>query len=198
MATEDIIRQITQDAEAEAETLLSNAKAEAEAIREKSRRQAKTQCALETEKGGLDAKEHARRIETLAGLELRKDRLAEKKNLIGEAFEKAEKRITALAPDDYRAFLRPIILDAVESGSEEIIPSAAHRDAFTPDFLAELNAALGTLGGNLSLSPENGEFSGGFILREGRKATNMTLATLISSCRDKLELKIAKTLFDTK
>jgi V/A-type H+-transporting ATPase subunit E len=195
MAIDDIIKQIEEDGRAEADSLLSNAKAEAEAVLEKGKRQAEKLRAEETEKAKENAREHGRRIETLAGLDLRKKILKEKKSLIEDAFSKAEEKIAGLSPDKYRAFLKPIILSAVESGNEEIVVSARHRDAFTPGFIQDLNSELASKNGSLKLSEEGGDFSGGFVLREGKKETNLTLTSLIISKRDQLESEVAKILF---
>jgi V/A-type H+-transporting ATPase subunit E len=195
MAIDDIIRQIEEDARAEADSLLSNARAEAEAILEKSKRQAEKLREEELQKAEENAKEHGRRIETLAGLELRKEILKEKKSLIQNAFLMAEEDIAGLSPAEHRAFLKPIIIKAVESGQEEIVVSAKHIDAFTPEFIRELNSELDSKNGGLRLSEENGDFSGGFILREGKKEINLTLTSLIASGRDGLEPDVADILF---
>jgi V/A-type H+-transporting ATPase subunit E len=195
MAVDDIIKKISEDARSEAEALLSFARAEADAIREKAQRQAEQLRAEMTQKSEERAKEHAARIEMLATLEFRKEILREKKKLIEEALKKAENAIRDFAPDDYRSFLRFIILNGVESGNEEIISSAAHRDLLTPDFLNALNDELGPSKGNLRLSEETGDFSGGVILRDGKKETNVTIKTLIESERDKLEPFVANILF---
>lgn len=195
MAIDDIIRQIEEDARTQGDTLLSNARAEADSIREKAKRQAEDLRAEETGKAEERAAEHARRIETLAGLDLRKDILREKKDLIEDAFARAEDTIANLSPDEYRAFLKPIILKAVESGGEELIPPAGRREVFTPEFIRSLNDEISGANGGLSLSDEGGDFSGGFILSEGRKETNLTLKSLIAAWRDKLEPDVAKILF---
>jgi V/A-type H+-transporting ATPase subunit E len=195
MAIEDIVKQIEEDARSEAESLRSNAEAEAGAICEKAKRQAEALGAQETQKAKEGAEEHGRRIETLAGLELRKDILREKKDLIEDAFSRAAAEIANLPPDEYRSYIKPIILAAVESGVEEIVPSAKHRDFFTAAFLKDLNGDLNTAKAALRLSDDTGKFSGGFILRDGKKETNMTLSSMIATRRDKLEPEIAKLLF---
>jgi len=195
MAVEDIIKKISEDARSEADALLSFARAEADAIREKAQRQADELKAEMTQKAQERAKEHGARIEMLATLEFRKEILRAKKKLIEEALKKAEDTIRNFARDDYLSFLRFIILSEVDSGNEEIILSAAHRDLLTPDFLDGLNNELGPSKGNLRLSEETGDFSGGVILRDGRKETNLTLKSLIESERDKLEPFVANILF---
>lgn len=195
MALEDIIKKIGEDAQSEADSLLSLARAEAESIREKAHKQAEELRSELTQKAKERAKEHADRVTVLAGLDERKDALREKKRLIEDAFAKAEDRIRNLPPEEYRAFLKPLILGAVESGAEEIIPSSQHRSTFTPEFVKSLNDELGPQKGRLRLSEESGDFSGGFILREGNKETNLTLESLVASQRDRLETLIANILF---
>ncbi len=195
MALEDIIKKIGEDAQSEADSLLSLARSEAEAIREKARKQADELRSEMMQKAKARAKEHADRVRVLAGLDERKDALREKKRLIEDAFAKAEDKIRNLPPEEHRAFLKPLILSAVESGSEEIIPPSEHRNLFTPEFVKSLNDELGSQKGRLRLSDESGEFSGGFILREGNKETNLTLESLVASQRDRLETLIANILF---
>lgn len=195
MAFEDIVKKIGEDARTEAESLLSIAHAEADAIREKARREGEDLSSQLMEKARHRAEEHARRLETLAGLDLRKDVLKVKKNLIEEMFRRAEEEIINLPPDAYRAFLRPIILAEVETGNEELIFSSRHRTLFTDDFLRELNDELGPLKGRLQLSGESGDFSGGVVLRDGKKENNLTLKSLIEAQRDKLEPLVADILF---
>ena len=195
MALEDIIKKISEDDRSEAESILSHARAEADAIREKAQEQGKELRSEMTRKAQERAKEHASRIEVLAGLEQRKDVLKEKKKLIEDAFAKVEERIINLSSDEYLTFLKPLILGAVESGREEIIPSAAHRHLFTPDLVKSLNDELGPQRGHLRLSEESGGFPGGFILREGNKETNLTLESLIKAQRDNLEPSVAGILF---
>jgi V/A-type H+-transporting ATPase subunit E len=195
MAFEDIVKKIHEDAQTEADSIRSIAQAEADAIREKAQRQGEEQRAELMQKAKQRADEHARRIETLAGLDMRKKVLKEKKDLIEQAFGRAEESIVNLPPADYRAFLKPLILTAVGSGNEEIIPSGRHRELFTDEFLNELNSELGPERGRLRLSNEDGDFSGGFILRDGKKETNLTLRSLLQSRHDQLEPEIAAILF---
>ena len=195
MAIEDIVNQIGEDARSEADAMLSRTKAEADATLEKAKKRAEGFREEAMQKAEERAKEHARRIETLAGLELRKEILKEKKDLIAEAFAKAENKIASLPSNEYLAFLKPIILAAVESGNEELIPSQRHREMFTPDFLHSLNSELGSPNASLRFSEDTGDFSGGFILREGKKDTNMTLRSMIDSRRDSLEPEVAAKLF---
>ncbi|UCD56144.1 MAG: hypothetical protein JSV16_09900, partial [Candidatus Hydrogenedentota bacterium] len=108
MALDDIIRKIQEDAQAEADSLLSLARAEADAILAKARKQADELCEELTEKGKKRAEEHASRVEILAGLEQRKDVLKQKKRLIEEAFAGAEQRIRNLPSDEYLAFVKPL------------------------------------------------------------------------------------------
>lgn len=195
MALQDIINKIHEDARAEADSILALARAEAESIREKARRHGEEIRADLMQKAGEKAKRHADRIKVLAGLDQRKETLREKKNLVDEAFEKAKQRILELPPDQYLAFLRPLILHAVESGDEEIIVSARQKSLFTAEFLQGLNDALGAAKGHLRLSDETGSFSGGFILRGRNSETNLTLKTLVQSNHDVLEPQVAQTLF---
>jgi V/A-type H+-transporting ATPase subunit E len=197
MPLEDIIKKIDDDARAEADSLLSLAKAEADAIRDKARKQAEDLRQRLMQQAKERALERASRIRTLAGLDQRKELLAEKKRIIDEAFARAEEKIVNLPKEQYLEFVTRLMLGAVESGREEIIPSARHKDFFSQEFLENLNKQLGPKG-HLRLSGEAGNFSAGVILREGNKETNLTLKSLIAWRRDHLEPEIARMLFGQK
>jgi V/A-type H+-transporting ATPase subunit E len=195
MAIEDILKKINDDVREEVASVLSLARAEADSIREKARREAEELRAELMQKAKERAQDHAERVKVLAGLDRRKDILKEKKRLITEAFEGAKENIIKLPPNEYIAFLKPLILQAVESGNEEIIPPSAQRSLFTPELVKNLNEALGREKGRLRLSPDSGKFTGGFILREGNREINLTLDSLIDSQRDALEPQVARILF---
>ncbi|RJP24189.1 MAG: hypothetical protein C4520_04680 [Candidatus Abyssobacteria bacterium SURF_5] len=195
MALEDILKKINEEARAEADSLLSLARAEAQSIREKARREADDLKATLMREAERRAKSHAERIRILAGLDQRKEILAVKKRLVDESIEEARKKILNLPPEEYLAFLKPLILNAVESGNEEIVPAEREKDLFTAAFLRSLNDALGPERGHLRLSAEAGAFSGGCVLREGNRETNLTLSSLIESNRDMLEPQVARVLF---
>lgn len=195
MALEDILNKINADARAEADSLLSVARAEADSIREKARRDAGEMHAELMEKAKERALHRADRIRVLARLDQRKDVLKEKKRLVDEVFERAKGHILSLPPRAYLELLKPLILEAVESGKEEIIPASSQKHLFTPEFLKSLNDALGPEKGHLRLSDEAGNFTGGFVLREGNRETNLTLESLIDSQREALEPQVARILF---
>ncbi|GAB4338261.1 MAG: hypothetical protein Kow0099_12230 [Candidatus Abyssubacteria bacterium] len=194
MPLDDIIKKINDDVRAEADSLLSLAKAEADAIRDKARKQAEELRQQLMQQAKARALEHASRIKTLAGLDQRKELLAEKKRIIDEAFTRAEEKIVNLPPERYLEFISRLILGAVESGTEEIIPSARHKHLFSLTYVESLNRRLGDKG-HLRVSNDAGDFSAGVILREGKKETNLTLKSLIAWRRDELEPEIAGILF---
>jgi V/A-type H+-transporting ATPase subunit E len=195
MALEDILKKIEEDARAEGDALVSLGRAEAESIRQKARKEAEQLRAELMQKAKERAKSHADRIQVLAGLDQRKEVLREKKKLVDDAFAKAKESIRKFPPNQYLAFLRPLILKEVETGNEEIIVSSEQRYLFTQEFLKSLNDELGREKGHFRLSGETGNFSGGFILRERNRETNLTLETLIESNRDVLEPQVARLLF---
>ena len=196
MALEDILKRIREDArqesrrirkeaEEEVKIILGEAKKETGSIREKILSDARA--SIEDEK---------RRILTIANLEARKKVLEKKQDLLEEAFQKALNHLRHLADEEYRETVKKMLLEATESGKEEVIVSPGEK-RITPALLNEVNEELRSKGrqGELKISPERKDFQGGFILKAGRKEVNNTFDSLFKERREELETEVAGILF---
>jgi V/A-type H+-transporting ATPase subunit E len=200
MAIEDISRKIRGDAEAKASEIIRNAKSEKENILKKAKEEAvKLEEKLLKEGKDAIAQERKREI-TMANLEARKEILVLKQKLIEEAFKKALNDLRSLPAEKYRSVIKKTLISAVVSGEEEIIVSVVDKEKLTPEFIVEVNEALKKNGkkGNLVLSPEKRNIQGGFILKDGRKETNLSFDSLIEEKRDELEESLISIIFDKK
>lgn len=193
MAEEKVSKKILEDA----------AKRAAEIKEEGKRKAGEIDEGAVAEKKGIEEKSrteatHAARAEkerliALAKLELRKSLLAAKRHLVDDAFEKAVSRLSSLEKGDYEEFVKRLLLQAVDTGDEEVIVSPG-EDRLDKRFLDKVNGELDEKGG-LKLSEERRETKGGFILKRGRIEVKATFDSLVDGVRDELEMEVAKILF---
>ncbi|MCK4513134.1 hypothetical protein KAW64_15410 [bacterium] len=193
MAVVDILKKITSDAEMTAQEILAEGKRDGEEIIEKARADAAALKSRLKSKADQRADQERNRIVTLARLSARRDLLSEKQLLIGKVFEETRERILAMGRDDYHRFIKHFLLDAIESGREEVV-IGERENRIDQAFLDEVAREAGK-GAGLRLSSERGSMDGGFILREGNTATNCTLDTILRNARENLETDVATILF---
>ena len=144
------------------------------------------------EKKGEEKKSH---LLAAARMEIAKEFLAEKKSILDEVFDKARGRLQNLGDDDYCKMMTRLIIEAVESGDEEVIVDK-NETRIDPNFIRQVNRQLGPGSmGNLRLSDERLDIGAGFILRRGKIKNNASLDILLAQGRKELEIDLAKELF---
>ncbi len=137
------------------------------------------------------------KLVSMAELEIRKDVLALKQEMIETAFEGAISKLLEGDEERYSALLKKLILNADPQGDEELILNRSDRKRIGDDLIREINETLleARRKGDLRLSPEVRQIRGGVILRRGRKEVNCSVESIIYSKRDELEAKVARILF---
>ena len=196
MNVQSILDRIGQDAKAAAEATLAQARERAEQMkaqalraREKAREEALDQARAQ-------AAEAARRMRVMAGLDARKEDLADKRALLDEVFALALSQMNEMPGAQARAHGLQMLL-SFSAGGETVIPSVLSPwcDAA---FIEEANAALRKAGrpGGLSLSQERRDLpSGGFVLHKGGMEMNCTYRAMLETARSGLEAEVAARLF---
>ncbi|RJQ32375.1 MAG: hypothetical protein C4562_03205 [Actinobacteria bacterium] len=189
MAIGNIVDKITKDAKKEAARIIKVAEDEAALIikqaKEKSSQKKKALCLEANAK--INLTENKELVE--ARLEAKNIILEEKQQLIADVFEKMLSSLKSIKQTEYTSLLKKI-LSKLKDKKAEVIFSNKDQDVG--------REIIKGLSGNLSLSTEKRDTSGGFILKEGKIETNYTLLGLINSQREKLEPKVANTLFNKK
>jgi V/A-type H+-transporting ATPase subunit E len=124
--------------------------------------------------------------------------LAYKQSVITEAFDRAEKRLLAMSGDEYINFLAGQAARASVTGREEIVLSQKDKKTYGSKVVSKANALLGTMGksGKLTLAEEEGDFSGGLVLRQGNVSVNCTVAALMEQARETMASVVATELFN--
>lgn len=148
-------------------------------------------------KAETQAEEYIRRQISLRELEARKAVLTEKGNLIDEVFAKALEELRQRDREGGYALTRKLLLGAIEVGDEEIILSPDYRSAIGGSFVEDLNKELVKAGkhGEVKISSDTRNITGGFILRRGRAETNGSFDTLLAMLRDEIDTEVAGILF---
>ena len=153
----------------------------------------KSQTKVIAEKAGEDKKSH---LLAAARMEISKEHLAEKRNMLDDVFEQARASVGNLPDDEYRALMKQLMIEAVETGDEEVIVDRNEK-RIDLDFIKEVNRQLGPgYQGNLRLPEESLNIGGGFILRRGKIKTNVSIEVLLEQARKDLEIELAQDLFE--
>jgi len=198
MEAKQVIDKIMSDARDEAEKIKKQAEEKEAAELAKLNEQLeqyKKQTELLAKKAGDDEKSH---ILATARMEIAKQFLAEKRKILEEVFEQTYQQILELSDDEYRALCTKLMLDAVETGDEEVIVDENEK-RIDQEFIKQVNRELGPgYRGNLRLSDERQNIGAGFILRRGKIKTNVSVNVLLDQARKELEIELAKQLFENE
>lgn len=194
MAIDDILKRIDEEAEAVIRNKLDEHRRKADAVRDEyagRAEQLEAELRLQAEKR---AREEERRLIVSEQLEIRKAHLTKKREVLEALYDKALRRIEELPRERYRKIIASLIIEMAISGAEEIVVPSKHRDLFGDAFLAELNGAYPG-GGGFTIASEEGDFGWGVVLREGRRAVDLTLEVLFEQLRERIEPEIAAVMF---
>lgn len=197
MALSNIIERIESEARQKAAKILRDASQAAEEARAASRKKAAEQAHEILEKGRLDAESHKKRLITLASLDVRKQKGDTRQAFIDQAFSRALEQIKQMPEASYRELLAGLIVEAAETGEEQILLSPRDRALATDGFLASVNAKLKERGKKpgLSLSPDTRQISGGAILVGKHVEINCSFDATLGLIRDYIESEVAQILF---
>jgi V/A-type H+-transporting ATPase subunit E len=194
------------EAEQVVEKILSDARAEAEKIKEKAQEKLadeqtkldeqltgyKKQTDALAQKAAEDEKSH---LLAAARMQIAKEMLAEKRKMLDEVFQQARRQLQNLPDEQYRRFIAGLMLQAIETGDEEVIIDK-NENRIDQELVNQVNRQLvGNNRGNLRLSERREELGGGFILKRGKIRTNVSFEVLLAQARKEIEIELAKELF---
>lgn len=193
---EKITERITAEADEAVAAVLAQAEQAAEETRAAYQKKADEAYEERMNAGKTDIRQGAERAERAAKLQGRKDALALKQSLLERAYDRAKEKILALPEQEYTAFLSAQAGNAAVTGHEKVVVNSQDR-SMGEEIVRGANAILAKRGlpAGLTLSDENGDFSGGLKLREGSVEVNCTVDTLLALSRNALDAEIASVLF---
>jgi V/A-type H+-transporting ATPase subunit E len=194
---EKIKEKILQDCEITVNSILEEAKKQAEAVLSRSQTQANEKTEEIRKKATANSFEKVRIANSMAELEMRKSKLLTKQNIIDEVFNKALEQLSSLDDAKYEKILFNMLLNAIETGEEEVVLSGNRKNKISEGFIDNVNQALVSAGkkGNVRLSEKTANIAGGFILINQGVEVNSSFEALIRLYRDEIEPKVAQMLF---
>jgi len=195
MEAGQVVEKILADANAEADKIKKEAEEKEAAEQAKLNEQLdeyKKQTEILAKKAGEDEKSH---ILAAARMNIAKQFLAEKRKILDEVFEQARQQLQNLPVEEYRALIKKLILDAVETGDEEVVIDT-NENRIDHEFIKKINSKPGSgKKGDLKLSDQKQDIGAGFILKRGKIKTNVSIGVLLDQARKELEIDLAKELF---
>jgi len=194
---EKINQKILKDAQTQADEIIARAREEAKAFLEEEKKKAdekKNQVIAEAE---AKAEEMKRRMLSTEALEVRKENLRAKQELLDEVFDKVIEALTNLPGDLYENLLMDMAVRAGMPGDSTLILSRNGREKLSKDFAGKLIKKLADKGikANIKISDEDMDISGGFILKFGDMEINNTFDALVRSQRVQYEPQVVQILF---
>ncbi|MBC8470494.1 MAG: hypothetical protein H8D56_13565 [Planctomycetes bacterium] len=196
MEVEQVVEKILADARAEADKIKKQTDDKEAGEQDKLSEQLdeyKKQTGILAQQAGTDEKSH---ILAAARMNIAKEYLAEKRKILDEVFEQARRQLQNLPDEEYHALIKKLLLDAVETGDEEVVVDT-NEGRIDHEFIKQINRELGPgFQGNLKLSNERQNLGAGFILTRGKIKTNVSIEVLLDQARKELEIQLAKELFE--
>ena len=184
-----ILGYITQEANAEADKIISSAQEEAAAIISSEKKKADDQAAVIMKQAESDAAAQATRIESAAQMKEKRILLQAKQDKIDEVFALAKEQLLGLDDEKYFEMIQRMIRKYASGESWQIKFSQRDLDRIP----AALKEQLEDTG--LQVSSEPADIDGGFILSYGDIEENCSIDVLISESREVLQDKISGMLF---
>lgn len=197
MSLEKILEKIEENTEKKVSDIINDAQARADEIREKAKGEVTRYSKERIVQAREQAVRTAQREKASLLMELRQRELQKKQALIDDVFTEVERKILQQSEKSYIEFLKKNVLEAVETGTEEIIVSRADSHKISEKFLQDVNRTLRQQGkrGELRLSQETRDMRGGFILKQEHVEVNHSLEEILHRIRQEKEQEVASILF---
>lgn len=187
---ENIIKKIADEASAESEKILSDARAEADAIFSGYEKKVAEKKAVADALATSRAEETRLRLVGGYKLSERQKTLAKKQELISSAFDAAYEKLNAIEGNERADVLARLALRAANGASGEIILSAKDKENLSGEIAKKVSGNPG-----LKISDEVRPISGGLILKQGATEVNCTFRVLIDEMREVMSREVADILF---
>lgn len=187
--------QILDEAKANADSKVTEAKKQAEELIAQAKEQAAKAVDVISQKSEKQVANHKERIASSVDLQKRTKVLAAKQEVIAETLNKAYGTLTTMDSEKYFDMLIKLLEKYVLPQEGEIYFSSADLSRMPNGYEGKIqNVAVGK-GGKLVLSKESRNIANGFILAYGGIEENCTLKAMFDSKRDELSDKVHRILF---
>lgn len=190
---EAILAQIEQEAQAQAQELLAQARDEAQAALDAARQEAQAQAEEILEGARKRAQAQRQRAKSSAALEKRDRLLRCKQGLIREALEQACSALENAPAEEYFPLLIELAGRAALPGDGVLYLNRRDLERLPEDFQQRLDKAAP--GGKITLAREPRKLEGGFVLAYGPVEMDCSFAALFQEAGDRLRDQVGAILF---
>mgnify|MGYP003584094263 CR=1 FL=1 len=191
MSLAQITEKIRNDAQLEADEILSKAKAQSDLISKRALEENDSIKSASASRFDVERPEIFRRREIVANLDVKKMMLESSRTLINDVYTAAIEKMSSLDKATYENLAESLLNASVTTKEEEFLV-AENEKYLDKNWLDSYNSKHGT---KLVFSSEKPEIAGGFILKRGRIATNCSWDMLIQMSQEKQESDVVKRLF---
>ena len=192
---EKITARISQEGQAEADRILSQARTQAAQTAQRYKAQADAEAQTLAARNEKAAAEREERLVSVAQMEARKVTLAAKQEMVEKAYQRALEKLRTMPLEQYTDVLAALLVQASSTGAEEAIFSAEDRDKAGKAAVAKANGQLPKGAKGLTVSQETRPIAGGFILKDNNVEVNCTFDTLVRLQKAETAGAVAKKLF---
>lgn len=190
---EAILAQIEQDAQNQAEALLSVAKKEAQETLENAQREAEQQSKAILDEAQAQADAIRERAESSAQLEKRDQLLRCKQQLIREALDKICDSMEDAPAEEYFSILLELAVRSAQPGEGILYLNARDLERLPANFQQELDRE--TPQGKITVSQTPRQLESGFVLVYGPIEMDCTFPALFRDAYDQLRDAVGTILF---
>ncbi|MHC5191022.1 MAG: V-type ATP synthase subunit E, partial [Planctomycetota bacterium] len=194
MNAEQVVQKILAEANAEAEKIVSDARAKAADQGDQLDTQVAEFEATTARLANEAAEDKLQRMLAGARMTNTKQTLAAKVAILDSVFTKAKAAVNQMPDDEYLALMTALMKKAIETGDEEVIVGK-NETRINQRFIDDVNRQLGAgFKGNLRLSNERADIAGGFILTRGKVQVNASTDVMIDALRESMAIEISQEL----
>ncbi|NLH15085.1 MAG: hypothetical protein GX455_00765 [Phycisphaerae bacterium] len=195
MSTQQVVDAIVNQAKAEADRILAEARSRIEA--EQAAGDAELDRYRRQTQQLANAAAEDRKVRTLAAarMDIRKELLAAKMRWLDEVFSRAKTRILSLPDDRYQELMTRLMVRAIRTGDERV-RIGRNESRINEKTIKQVNRQLGPgFKGNVQLESQRADIEGGFLLRRDKIQVNASVEVLIEQTRQGLEMDLSRELF---
>lgn len=193
---EKLIEKIIGDAQRDAESYWHDAEEKKRDLREKLNRDIDKRKAEIIRMADDAVRENKKRLAAVYDLDYRKQLLAAKQEVMGQAKALAMQKLAALPDEKYLLLLKQRLIDCAANGVGGIIVSNSEKritKAFVDDVNKALKEKVGK--GEIKLLNEKRDMTGGFVYADGGLEIDMSLEALLNEAWQQSETEVAAVLF---
>lgn len=191
---EKILKDINDDAQAECDNIINQARQKADEIIKEASAQVMKNSLTENEKLKNLENDLNNRIQSAARLEKLRIILSEKQKIISDIINKAYQKLLSLPDKEYFNILMKLAERNIQNGNGEIVFNEKDKNRLPKDFIFELNEKAN---GSIILSNSTANIDGGFILVYGGIEENCSFDSIFHSNSEEFKDTTNKIIFNS-